>query len=276
MQNELKHLDILDASFPCSSFSTSGNREKDWGKKKKFREGQKEQTLDDLAFYSIEVAKVLQPKVVICENVKGIILGKAQKYTREIIEGFDEAGYICQLFLLKGENMGVPQKRPRVFFLSLRKDLAAHFLVTRDLFTQVPYINMEFNEKPILYGEFEDNTDAPPIPNGIKAIWEGRRVGDTLLCDSYVRKYRKRRYFDYCFAYRDKVCPTLTAHKESGLSFYEPRYFSRSELIHASTFPEDFDFGKEAPHYVCGMAVPPVMMAQVSSRVYEYWLSKIK
>ena len=32
----------------------------------------------------------------------------------------------------------------------------------------------------------------------------------------------------------------------------------------------------QQPHYVCGMSVPPVMMAQVASRIYDYWLSKIK
>ena len=42
------HLDILDGSPPCTSFSTAGLREKTWGKQKKFREGQKLQTLDDL------------------------------------------------------------------------------------------------------------------------------------------------------------------------------------------------------------------------------------
>ena len=36
---ELYNLDILDGSPPCSSFSTAGNRDDDWGKEKKFREG---------------------------------------------------------------------------------------------------------------------------------------------------------------------------------------------------------------------------------------------
>lgn len=40
LPQELYELDILDGSPPCSSFSMAGNREKDWGKEKKFREGQ--------------------------------------------------------------------------------------------------------------------------------------------------------------------------------------------------------------------------------------------
>ena len=47
---ELLNLDILDGSPPCSTFSTSGKREKAWGVMKKFAEGQKLQRLDDLFF----------------------------------------------------------------------------------------------------------------------------------------------------------------------------------------------------------------------------------
>lgn len=43
-----------------------------------------------------------------------------------------------------------------------------------------------------------------------------------------------------------------------------------------SSFPTDYDFGNQKPHYVCVMSVPPIMMAQVASRIYEQWLSKIK
>lgn len=62
MKEELHNLDILDASFPCSVFSIAGDRQKAWGKEKVFREGQKAQRLDDLAFYSIDLAKELKPK----------------------------------------------------------------------------------------------------------------------------------------------------------------------------------------------------------------------
>lgn len=55
MKEELHNLDILDASFPCSVFSIAGDRQKAWGKEKVFREGQKAQRLDDLAFSLAQV-----------------------------------------------------------------------------------------------------------------------------------------------------------------------------------------------------------------------------
>ncbi|MFN7610266.1 MAG: DNA cytosine methyltransferase, partial [bacterium] len=95
---DLYDLDILDGSPPCSSFSMAGNREKDWGKTKVFREGQAEQRLDDLFFDYIRLAKKLQPKVVIAENVKGLIQGNAKAYVHRIKKEFEAAGYKVQLF----------------------------------------------------------------------------------------------------------------------------------------------------------------------------------
>ena len=123
---ELYQLDILDGSPPCSSFSMAGRRKELWGVEHKFREGQKKQVLDTLFFDFIQLAKRLQPKVVVAENVKGLLLGEAKSYVRRIYDGFDDAGYYCQHWLLNAQNMGVPQRRERVFFICLRKDLANH------------------------------------------------------------------------------------------------------------------------------------------------------
>ena len=95
----------------------SGLREDAWGKEKKFKEGQKTQVLDTLFFDFIALAKRLKPKVVIAENVKGLLLGNAIDYVRRIYKDFEEAGYYCQHFLLDASKMGVPQKRERVFFI---------------------------------------------------------------------------------------------------------------------------------------------------------------
>src|SRR5574344_391644 len=76
LPEELDQLDILDGSPPCSSFSTAGNRDEDWGKEKKFREGQAMQVLDTLFFDFIDLAKELQPKIVIAENVKGLLVDR--------------------------------------------------------------------------------------------------------------------------------------------------------------------------------------------------------
>ena len=88
LPKELYDLDLLDGSPPCSSFSMAGNRDKDWGKEKVFREGQELQRLDDLVFEYIKTIDKLKPKVAILENVKGLIQGNAKAYTKKIFKEF--------------------------------------------------------------------------------------------------------------------------------------------------------------------------------------------
>src|SRR5574344_1568223 len=140
LPKELFDLDILDGSPPCTTFSMAGLREESWGKKKKFREGQAEQTLDDLSFVFIETVNKLKPKVVIMENVEGLIKGEAWGYVQEIYRQFKEIGYSVNHWLLKGEEMGVPQTRHRVFFVATKIDI------------DFKKINMHFDYEKINYG----------------------------------------------------------------------------------------------------------------------------
>ena len=123
LPDELKNLDLLDGSPPCSVFSMAGKREKKWGGEHHFREGQQKQRLDDLFMHFIDIGQRLQPKVIVAENVKGLILGNAKGYVKEIFAAFREAGYDTQLFLFNAARMGVPQARERTFFIARRRDL---------------------------------------------------------------------------------------------------------------------------------------------------------
>jgi DNA (cytosine-5)-methyltransferase 1 len=271
---ELYQLDILDGSPPCSSFSIAGSREDTWGKMKKFQEGQKEQILDELFFDFIALAKRLQPKVVIAENVKGLLLGEAIDYVRRIYEDFDQAGYYCQHWLLNAKDMGVPQRRERVFFVCLRKDVAGPLLKTVSLFEELPELNLEFNEPPIFFGEFADYQGREITGEKLRYYWENRIHEDDGMGDTTIRILGKEKCFNHRYDKEDEVCHTLTA-KDAVFCYSQPKAHSKSDVINISTFPQDYDFLGQKPCYVCGMSVPPIMMAQVASRIYEQWLSKL-
>lgn len=276
LPDELYNLDILDGSPPCSSFSMAGNREKDWGKEKVFREGQAEQVLDTLFFDFIDLAKKLQPKVVIAENVKGLLLGEAKNYVRQIYREFDLAGYYVQHWLLDASKMGVPQRRERVFFICLRKDLAEPFLIQQDMFTQLPKLELEFNEDEILFREiFKDYTDRPLSEHYLE-FWKIRKYGDVDFSVSSARMGKNpNAQFQYKYLYMDKVSNTITAGEQCVLYDY-PRYRNYDELCEGGSYPKDYNFIKNKPEYLIGMSVPPVMTAQIASEVYEQWLSKFK
>ena len=278
LPQELYELDILDGSPPCSSFSMAGNREKDWGKEKVFSEGQAKQVLDTLFFDFIDLAKKLQPKVVIAENVKGLLLGGAIDYVRQIYREFDLAGYYVQHWLLDASKMGVPQRRERVFFIALRKDLAKPFLKAVDLFTIAPELKLEFNGEQIAYKEFADYL-GEPITEYAKKAWDARKEGDNNIAESKARvQGMKVSDMNTGYVYEDKVCQTLTAKGRHGsLLFSKPIRLSKSEFCNIGSYPQDYNFTNNNQWgYLIGMSVPPVVMAQIASRIYEQWLSKIQ
>ena len=272
LPKELYNLDVLDGSPPCSSFSMAGNREKDWGKEKVFREGQSEQVLDTLFFDFINLAKELQPKVVIAENVKGLLMGKAKEYVIEIYNQFEKAGYYCQHFLLNSSTMGVPQRRERVFFICLRKDLASDFLVEKDLFTTLPHIDLNFNEKEITYREIEEkNAPEEYLSPSISKLWYEVKEGQ-----GFNEVHPKGHFFNLMKVDRDKVLPTISAHHDGGCYHHRVhRKLTKLENCKGGSYPIDYDFNGLKHKYLIGMSVPPIMTAQIATRIYKQWLSKL-
>lgn len=257
---ELYNLDILDGSPPCSSFSMAGNREKDWGKEKVFREGQSLQRLDDLFFDYIKLAKKLQPKVVIAENVKGMLQGNAKVYVKRIKYEFEQAGYKVQLFLLNAASMGVPQKRERVFFVCQRNDL------------NLPKLKLEFNEKAIPFKFVDEgNVKRKPIREGIKDYYKITPMGK---CVSSV--HPKGMYFGTYKQHPEMVSNTCIADSGGGIMLHPIKdgYLTDNEYKIIGTYPLDYNFKKIEPKYLIGMSVPPVMTAQVAHQIYLQWLSK--
>lgn len=276
LPKELYELDILDGSPPCSSFSMAGNREKDWGKEKKFREGQAEQVLDNLFFDFIDLAKELQPKVVVAENVKGLLLGAAKDYVRRIYKAFDEAGYYCQHFLLDASKMGVPQRRERVFFIALRKDLSKPFMEQFDMFTKLPKLKLEFSEPEIPFSYIFKNYTDRPLSEGMKKIWDLRKYGDGDFEHINKREFNRPNInFNHKFIYMDSTkINTITGNDQCVLYDY-PRYRNFDELCECGSYPKDYEFNKNKPEYLIGMSVPPVMTAQIATEIFNQWLSKL-
>jgi len=255
LPSELYALDILDGSPPCSSFSTAGVREKAWNKKKVFREGQAAQKLDDLFFHFIDLAQRLQPKAVIAENVSGLIKGNAKAYVRQIADAFSTAGYDAQLFLLNAASMGVPQKRERTFFIARRKDLG------------LPSLKLNFNLPPIAFRHLmQTSSDNMLNPDSkMFAYWSISKPGE-----SFSKHHPKGSFFNENKMPLHEVAPTLTANS----GYYhplEPRKLIDQEYRSMQTFPQDYDFQGLGTQYICGMSVPPVMMAQVANQLRKQW-----
>ena len=253
---ELFYLDILDGSPPCTTFSMAGDREESWGKKKKFREGQAEQTLDDLSFVFIETVAKLKPRCVIMENVEGLIRGEAFSYVQRIYSQFKDIGYTVGHWLLKGQQMGVPQKRHRVFFVAVRNDIP---FAPLDL-------DMSFNYEPIPYGSYK--TKEEKLADGKMAKAIRQRLPGEKVEDAMYRVYGVRSGITHRIASVDDVYPTQTA-GHGDIWTEDGNHPSDLDVIHSQTFPEDYDFGTAKSEYICGMSVPPIMIKRIVQRLIE-------
>jgi DNA (cytosine-5)-methyltransferase 1 len=254
--DELRALDVLDGSPPCSVFSMAGAREAKWGSEHAFREGQATQRLDDLFLHFVRTAKLLRPKAVVAENVTGMLAGNARGYVAEVFDAFDAAGYDAQLFKLCASKMGVPQRRNRVVFVARRRDLS------------LPPLALAFDEPEIACSA----AIAGCVGDGKRLTRRMAWLWSKVLHGGGLHSVHPR---GSLFSWRrlNPLAPasTLTA-TDCTLHWVEPRHLSRDELVRLQSFPDDYDFLDTDPAYVVGMSVPPLMMQRLALELRKQWL----
>lgn len=230
-------IDILDGSPPCPPFSMSGTKRKGWGKEK-MAYGFKQERIEDLTFEQVRLVKELQPKVVICENVKGLTMEYARDYLNMMLQEFEDCGYIMTHKVLNAWEHGVPQKRQRVFMVGVRNDVAdkigMNWMTIGNIFPEPnnkekPVIEdaiRDLQTDPVNIAEAEELCDA--MKKSAKYKWMKRMpkdpnrvvsVGDDVVGPWYDKWIEHRRV-------RDKVLP------ERKNSFFQSRRVPYNQASH--------------------------------------------
>ncbi|PLX44347.1 MAG: DNA (cytosine-5-)-methyltransferase [Hyphomicrobiales bacterium] len=101
----LPGFDLLIGGFPCQAFSTAGKR------------GGFDDTRGTLFFEVARIVREKQPRLLLLENVKGLLSHDKGRTFATIITTLDELGYDCQWQVLNSKNHSVPQNRERVFII---------------------------------------------------------------------------------------------------------------------------------------------------------------
>ena len=109
-----KGVDLLAGGVPCPPFSIAG---KQLGKDDE----------RDLFPEAIRLIQEIQPRAVMLENVRGFLDSHFNEYRQHILDTIEELGYKTQIKLLHASYFGVPQLRPRVVIVGIRKDQAGIF-----------------------------------------------------------------------------------------------------------------------------------------------------
>lgn len=265
---ELYALDILDGSPPCSTFSMAGSREKAWGKDKHFREGQAKQVLSDLFFDYLDMVERLNPKVVIAENVKGMLIGNAKGYTKMVMARFREIGYRPQLFLLNAADCGVPQKRERVFFCAIRDDIQAPLLKLAPRHRWISAGEATADLQTLTKGERE--AEFLNSPTDVK-WWTLTKPGEDYG-KAVLRSGSKVKLWNH-----KKLCADLPSKSLTATDMFkhwgERRTLTFREWKRLGSFPDDYHAKTDKiGKYMIGMSVPPKMTESVARAVIDQWL----
>lgn len=102
-------IDLLVHGSPCQDFSIAGLR----------RGGDKgSETRSSLMWESVRLIGEAKPKVVLWENVVGVLCGEMKENFIKYLNAMESLGYKSSYAILNGIDFDVPQKRRRIFVLS--------------------------------------------------------------------------------------------------------------------------------------------------------------
>lgn len=114
---KIPNFDICLAGFPCQAFSLAGKR-------LGFNDDYKGMSRGTLFRELIRICEINKPKVVFCENVKGLLHHDGGKTFEVICGAFEQIGYTMYFDVLSSLNFGVPQTRERLYMVAFRKEIA--------------------------------------------------------------------------------------------------------------------------------------------------------
>jgi len=278
-------LDVLVGGPPCQGFSIAGPR--DMNDKR-----------NSLYLAMVKLARILQPKAVVLENVPGMIQTNDGIGAKRIIDDFTELGYRMTARILYAPEYGVPQIRKRVFFVGLLNSeidfifpeaqlKPDEFVTCEDAIGDLPALEGIYGEE---VQEYECSPQTPyqermrrnskKIYNHIGSIHEDKTV-ELLKLIPEGKNYRalppelgaRFKYHEALTRYHSKR-PSLTINTGHRSHFHYKwnRIPTVRESARLQSFPDDFIFyGNKAEQYrQVGNAVPPMLGQVVAQQLIPY------
>lgn len=115
-ETDIPGFDICLAGFPCQAFSLAGQR-------KGFEDDYQGMSRGTLFFEVVRICKHHRPKVIFCENVKGLTVHDKGNTFKVITRTLEQLGYNVYHKILNSKNFGVPQNRERIYIVAFRNDI---------------------------------------------------------------------------------------------------------------------------------------------------------
>ena len=115
-EEDVPPFDICLAGFPCQAFSLAG-------KHMGFDDDYKGMCRGTLFQDVVRICDYHKPKVIFCENVKGLTIHDKGKTFKVIKRAFEQIGYTVYDKVFNSKDFGVPQNRERIYIVCFRNDI---------------------------------------------------------------------------------------------------------------------------------------------------------
>ena len=269
--------DIVTGGFPCQDFSIAGKR--NGFKSNVSHENIKsldiptEESRGMLYYWMREAIAIINPKIFIAENVKGLTtLGDAKNIIANDFRNINRGYVVVDPQILHAGNYGVPQSRERVFFVGIRKDLLGDNIERQ-------IISKSINVYP-----------KPTHDVLISNLVESHNYLDDLLepdisSDKSQQKYSKAKWYGkHCQGQIEVnlkgLAPTIRSEHHGNIEFRRlskenggqnhseynmpQRRLTIRECARIQTFPDDYQFisqniSASEAYKLIGNAVPPLL-----------------
>lgn len=281
------NIDVIIAGPPCQGFSMSGKRQVGDNRNQLYKQ-------------VIRAASLINPKVVIIENVKGLLSMQDHEgnYIKNLIKkDLEELGYLVEYDVLNAADYGVPQNRQRVIYIASKIGRISHpkkiygtdlkpYITVGDALGNIPesgtqYLtpvtdyqktmasklsNEIYNHEKISHNELITKRMAS-IPQG--GNWENIPINLGQGGGKHSNNYRRL----------DSTKPSITIKHATKSMLIHP-FFNRTptvrEVARLQSFDDDFVlFGnKTDQHQQLANAVPPILGTVLAEEILKHFENK--
>jgi len=263
-EKEIPAHDVLCAGFPCQAFSTLGM-------KRGFSD-----TRGTLFFEVVRIAKYHKPKVILLENVPGLVSHNKGDTFETIQNNLSGLGYKVYWKILEATMFGVPQKRRRIFIVAIRNNIPKEFsfpigLLTKKTMKDIVECNVHAN---YFISEERYERLSSLKKNGVsrydKFIIGPEDYAHSLLAVDYeanliVDKTKPTgSFYNKQAIFKKPGCKNATIINKRRL-----RRLTPNECKRLQGFPEDFKMpvSNKRAYYLFGNAVPVPVVAAIFEQI---------
>jgi DNA (cytosine-5)-methyltransferase 1 len=245
--SEFRGVDLVAGGLPCPPFSVAGKQLGKNDERNLFPE-------------AVRIVEQCRPRAVMIENVRGILDAVFEDYRNHVEKQLERLGYKPEWRLFNAVDFGVPQLRPRVLFVAVRRDLYEHFCWPLPGFTLAPTVG------EVLYDLI--------AASGWKGAKQWKKRADTIA-PTVVGGSRKHGGPDLGPTRARKAWASLGV---DGLGIWDsppgrdflgmPRLTVRM-VARLQGFPDEWQFsgGKTAAYRQVGNAFPPPVAKAVAEQI---------